>query len=276
MHESSQAALPGPVPTTWRALAGALRWSEPAAVVLGMVLTWELAARSGLLPTEDFPPATAIFGAFLSDVQGPGLWVGVGASMEAWALGMLIVVAVGVPVGMLLGASAISYKLSYITLEFVRTLPGIAALPILMFAYGVSQQLVIALVVLAGLWPLLIQSMYGMHDVDPVAVATAKVYGVRGFRRLLLVDLRSCLPYIATGLRVSGTFALIFAIAASLVIGGQGLGDAMAQAARIGDRPLLFARVLTCGLLGLAVTFSLVALERRALRWHPSQRKAIR
>lgn len=269
-------ALPGPVPKTWRALAGALRWSEPASVVLGMVLAWELATRSGLLPTEDFPPATAIFGAFLSDVQGPDLWVGVGASMEAWALGMLIVVAVGVPVGMLLGASAISYKLSYLTLEFVRTLPGIAALPILMFAYGVSQQLVIALVVLAGLWPLLIQSMYGMHDVDPVAVATAKVYGVRGLRRLLLVDLRSCLPYIATGLRVSGTFALIFAIAASLVIGGQGLGDAMAQAARIGDRPLLFARVLTCGLLGLAVTFSLVALERRALRWHPSQRKAIR
>lgn len=273
MFESTQVGAADPA--RWRngMPSRVLRWSEPALVVLGVVLAWEITARSGLLPTEDFPPATAIFRAFASDLRHADLWVGIRASMEAWLLGMLIVVVVGVPVGMLLGASTICYRLSYLTLEFVRTLPGIAALPILMFAYGVGQPLVIALVVLAGLWPLLIQSMYGMHDVDPVAVATAQVYGVHGLRRFLLVDVRSCLPYIATGLRVAGTLGLLFAIAASLVIGGQGLGDAMAQATRIGDRSLLFARVLDCGLLGIGVTMGLVAFERRALRWHPSQRK---
>ncbi|WP_280460042.1 ABC transporter permease [Nocardia carnea] len=245
------------------------------AVVIGAVLVWELTARSGLLPPEDFPAATTISRAFLADLRSAELWDGIRASLEAWGIGMLIVVAIALPAGMLLGASVITYRLSYLTLEFIRTLPGIAALPILMFTYGVSQQLVVALVVLAGLWPLLIQTMYGMHDVDPIAIASAKVYGVRGWRRFLLVDLRSCLPYIATGLRVSGTFALIFAIAASLIIGGQGLGDAMAQAARIGDRPLLYARVLTCGLLGLCLTLGLAALERRALRWHSSQRGVV-
>ncbi|MWA04931.1 ABC transporter permease subunit [Actinomadura sp. LD22] len=259
-----------------RALLDALRWAEPGGVVVVAVLAWEITSRAGLLPRRDFPPATRILSAFLTDIRQRELWTGVGASMRAWVLGMLVIIAIGVPVGMLLGSSSVSYKLTYLTLEFIRTLPGIAALPILMFAYGVGQPLVISLVVLAGIWPLLIQSMYGMHDIDPVAVATAKVYGVGRVRRFALVDLPSCAPYIATGLRVSGTFALIFAIGASLVVGGQGLGDAMAEAARVGDRSLLFARVLACGLLGLGVALTLLALERRALRWHASQREAAR
>jgi len=274
--QSSKVATPPVATPAGRSLSDVLRWAEPAVVVLGLALVWEVVSRTGILPTEDFPPATGILGAFLTDIRSAELWTGIGASMRAWALGMVIVIALGVPGGMLLGASSISYRLTYLTIEFIRTLPGIAALPILMFAYGVGQPLVISLVVLAGIWPLLIQSMYGMRDIDPVAVATAKVYGVSRIRRVTLVDLPSCLPYLASGLRVSGTFALIFAIAASLIIGGQGLGDAMAEAARIGDRPLLFARVFTSGLLGLAVTFGLLALERRLLRWHPAQRQATR
>jgi NitT/TauT family transport system permease protein len=277
MHAQPGVAVGGePARSSRRALLHALRWAEPAGAVVVMILAWELTSRAGFMPSQDFPPATDILGAFLTDIRGADLWIGIAASMRAWALGMLIVVAIGVPVGMLLGASSLSYKLTYLTVEFIRTLPGIAALPILMFAYGVGQPLVISLVVLAGLWPLLIQSMYGMHDIDPVTVATTQVYGVSRSRRFVLVDLPSCMPYIATGLRISGTFALIFAIAASLVVGGQGLGDAMAEAARIGDRSLLFARVFACGLLGLAVTLSLLALERRSLRWHPSQRQVSR
>ncbi|WP_183408258.1 ABC transporter permease [Nocardioides pocheonensis] len=227
-----------------------------------------------VLPREDFPPVTAILQALVSDLQTSELWAAVGASMEAWVLGMLVVVSIGVPVGMLLGASSISYRMSYLTLEFVRTIPGIAALPILLFIYGIGQDLTVSFVVLAALWPLLIQAMYGMRDVDPVAIETAKVYGVGHIRRVLLVDLPSCLPYLSTGLRLSGTFALIFAIATSLIVGGEGLGAEMARAAVVGDRPLLYARVLLTGLIGLVVALGLTTLERRTLRWHVSQRGA--
>jgi len=255
-----------------RTANGVLRWVEPTLAVVALALVWELASRTGILPREDFPPVTHIASAWFHDIVGPELWAGIAASMTAWAIGMAIVVVVGVPLGMLLGTSKISYQMSYLTLEFIRTLPAIAALPLLLFIYGIGQELTVALVVLAALWPLLIQSMYGMHDVDPIAVSTARVYGVGRTRRFFLVDLPSCMPYIATGLRISGTFGLIFAIAASLLVGGEGLGAAMTNAAMVGDRALLYARVLTTGLLGLAVTFALVLLERRTLRWHSSQR----
>jgi len=241
---------------------------------LGLAAAWQLVSQLEVLPSEDFPPVTEILSALVADLQTSDLWAGVAASMTAWLLGMLLVISIGVPVGMLLGRSSISYRLSYLTLEFIRTIPGIAALPLLLFTYGIGQELTVAFVVLAALWPLLIQTMYGMRDIDPVAVATVRVYGVRRIRRLILVDLPSCLPYISTGLRLSGTFALIFAIATSLIVGGDGLGAEMAEAASIGDRPLLYARVLVTGLIGLVVTFSLTAFERRTLRWHTSQRGA--
>jgi len=251
------------------------RWSrlaEPALVVVALAACWQAVSELDVLPSEDFPPVTAILQALVNDLQTSELWAAVGASMESWLLGMLLVVSIGVPVGMLLGASSISYRMSYLTLEFIRTIPGIAALPILLFIYGIGQELTVSFVVLAALWPLLIQAMYGMRDIDPLAIETAKVYGVGRIRRLLLVDLPSCLPYLSTGLRLSGTFALIFAIATSLIVGGEGLGAEMAQAAVIGDRPLLYARVLLTGLIGLVVALGLTTLERRTLRWHVSQR----
>lgn len=250
------------------------RWAEPTLVVVALGAFWQAVSVLNVLPSEDFPPATAILQALVNDLQTSELWAAVGASMESWLLGMLLVVSIGVPVGMLLGASSIPYRMSYLTLEFIRTIPGIAALPLLLFTYGIGQELTVSFVVLAALWPLLIQAMYGMRDIDPVAIETAKVYGVGRIRRLLLVDLPSCLPYLSTGLRLSGTFALIFAIATSLIVGGEGLGAEMAQAAIIGDRPLLYARVLLTGLIGLVVALGLTTLERRTLRWHVSQRGA--
>lgn len=249
-----------------------VRAGEPALVVLALIAVWETVARLELIPREDFPLASTIGAAFIGDLQSSALWQGVAASMQAWGLGMLIVVAVGVPTGMLLGASTISYRLSYLTLEFIRTLPGIAALPLLLFVFGIGLELTVALVVLAALWPVLIQSMYGMRDIDPISVAATQVFGVGRFRRFFLVDVPSCTPHIATGLRISGTFALIFAIATSLVVGGEGLGAAMAEAASIGDRPLVYARVLAAGLLGLLITGALTAIERKTMSWHPSKR----
>jgi NitT/TauT family transport system permease protein len=277
-HMDARTTTLGPVAGVragWSA-GSVLRWGEPALAVIALALVWELASRTGLLPREDFPPVTDILSAWLRDLTGPTLWSGIASSMTAWAVGMGIVVVVAVPLGMLLGASKVSYQMSYLTVEFVRTLPAIAALPLLLFIYGIGQELAVALVVLAALWPLLIQSMYGMHDVDPIAVSTARVYGVGRLRRFFLVDLPSCMPYIATGLRISGTLGLIFAIAASLLVGGEGLGAEMSAAAMAGDRALLYARVLTTGLLGLAVTVALVLLERRTLRWHSSQRAVAR
>jgi ABC-type nitrate/sulfonate/bicarbonate transport system permease component len=252
------------------------KWSnvaEPLLVVLLFLAVWEIASRTGLVSTRDVPPISTILATMVLDLQTPQLWHGVGVTMGAWALGLAVVVVVAVPIGIVLGTSHIAYRSTYLTLEFFRTIPSIAALPILVFLYGTGFQLTLVLVIITAIWPLLIQTTHGVHDVDPVMKDMGRVYGLNRFRQFTQIVLPSAAPYLGTGLRLSGTLALILSIAASLVAGGEGLGELIVSAAESARMPLMYSRVLLAGLIGLIVTSLLLALESRLLHWHPSHRK---
>lgn len=247
---------------------------EPALVVVCVLALWETLSRTGVVFERALPPPTRVADALVDDVQTAYLWDSVWLTAKAWALGMGIVVLVAIPLGILLGLSRLAMRYTLLTLEFLRAIPSIAALPILMLLYGIGFKLTVVLVILGSIWPLLIQSAYGAQDVDPVARDTARVYGVGKFRRLRLVVLPTAAPYIGTGLRLSGVIAMILAVAATLIVGGGGLGTAIAQAEQSGQTALMFDRIFVAGVLGLVVTITLSALERRLLRWHPSMREA--
>jgi ABC-type nitrate/sulfonate/bicarbonate transport system permease component len=121
---------------------------------------------------------------------------------------------------------------------------------------------------------LLVQTMYGVRDVDPIAVDTARSFGVGRPERLLRITLPSSVPYIATGMRISSTVALILAFTAELFMGTPGLGQKVNVAQAYGLTDQLYALAIAVGFLGLAIHLAFSALERRALRWHPSQRTA--
>jgi ABC-type nitrate/sulfonate/bicarbonate transport system permease component len=125
----------------------------------------------------------------------------------------------------------------------------------------------------AAFWPLLIQTYYGMHDVDPVTVDTARSFGLGRLARLRRVELPSAVGFIATGLRISLTVALILVVTAQLVIGVPGLGKDISIAQAGGDVPATYALVIATGILGWILNTAASAGERRLLRWHPSQRR---
>jgi ABC-type nitrate/sulfonate/bicarbonate transport system permease component len=129
------------------------------------------------------------------------------------------------------------------------------------------------LVVFAASWPLLIQTLYGVRDVDPVAVDTARAYGLSRSTRFFRLTLPSALPYIATGLRISSATALILAVTAELVIGSPGLGAEIAVAEASGATALVYALIGATGLLGWVLNGAFSRFERRLLHWHASQRR---
>ena len=114
--------------------------------------------------------------------------------------------------------------------------------------------------------------MYGVRDVDPIAVDTARSFGVPRYERLLRITLPSALPYIVTGLRIASTVALILAFTAELFMGTPGLGQMLNYAEAYGLTTVEYALALATGFLGVAIHFAMAAVERRVLRWHPSHR----
>lgn len=265
--------------STPRSKAGLTRWQrigEPALVVLGVIGAWELLTRTGVLPAEDLPPASVIAAAFIGDIQQVRVWEGLGATLTSWAIGLAASVIVGIPAGLLLGSSQISYRLFQPSLEFIRTIPSIAALPLLILLLGTrGYKLAAAMTFLGAVWPIMIQTMYGVRDVDPTTKDAGRAYGLGPFQLFTRIVLPSAFPYIATGLRLGAIVGLLLAVAASLIAGGTGIGFLIVNASFSGVPELVYARIVLTGIVGLGVTLLLVAIENRLLFWHASHRRTV-
>jgi ABC-type nitrate/sulfonate/bicarbonate transport system permease component len=118
----------------------------------------------------------------------------------------------------------------------------------------------------------LVQVLYGVQDVDPVARDTARSYRFSRWGRVRHVVWPTALPYVMTGLRLASAVALVLAVTSELIIGAPGLGQQIALAQSGAAVPDLYALVVVTGLVGIAINFLFRWAERRVLSWHPSVR----
>jgi NitT/TauT family transport system permease protein len=243
-----------------RGLAGAL--------VLFAVL--ELLTRAELVNPTYLPPASTILlttGGILADAE---FLAHVGGTLLAWGIGLLVAAAIAIPLGLLLGSSRRSRLAAMTAIEFLRPIPSVALIPLVILLRGRGLDMKVILVVYASVWPILFNTIYGMREVDPLARDTARAYGLGRLATLWNVSFRSASPFIYTGVRVSAGIALILAISAELIAGG-GLGIGTWMIANSGTgvpREYLYAAIVVAGLIGLAINGAMVAGERRLFAWH--------
>jgi ABC-type nitrate/sulfonate/bicarbonate transport system permease component len=250
----------------------ALRLAALAAA-LGL---WQGLSAAGVIRKDEFPSMTATAAALWHQADSAMLWTAVGQTVQGWAIGLAIGAAAALAVGTLIGRNAFAYRSVIGVIEFFKAIPVIAILPVALVLWGATLTMKFALVAFAVFWPLAIQVCYGVRALDPVAIDTAAVLGVRGLRRLAVVTLPSAAPFIATGMRVAVAVALIVDMIAELIGGGSGIGGRILIAQNAGPDayPVMYAYIVVAGILGvlLAGTFSLA--ERYLLHWHESHRLA--
>ena len=207
----------------------------------------------------------AVSGQFLSDVA---------ATVGAWALGLAIAVAVAVPAGVVLGSLPGVRAATRAMVEFLRPIPSVALIVLVGLILGPGLRMNVTLIVYAAIWPVLFNTIYGLDDVDPVARETLRAFGFGRLGVITLVDLPSASPFIATGIRLASSIAIILNISTGYLTGrisGNGIGAFIAEAnTGAGNTSLVLAAALWAGLLGLAANAVLVWGERRVLRWHHS------
>jgi ABC-type nitrate/sulfonate/bicarbonate transport system permease component len=270
---ASTVAVTGRTRPTFATAAG--RMAPFVVTVLSIaagLLVWELVSRSGLISEDDLPAMTTTFNELWSMMHTREFWVAFGETVRGWALGLGIATLLAVPIGVLLGSSEFANRALRVPVEFLRPIPSAALIPLLFLTLGTTLKSEVFLATFGAFWPLLVQTIYGVRGVDPVALDTARSFGVGRFERLYRIKLPSAVPYIATGLRISSAVSLILAFTAELFMGTGGLGQIMNVAESFGLTVQVYALALATGFLGLAIYVLFSAFERWALRWHPSQR----
>jgi len=232
----------------------------------------EVVPRSGLVSANYLPPTSRIAGA-LAELLGEGrFWTAVTDTLRGWFLGLAIAVALGVVVGFVLGTVPVLREFTASTVEFLRPIPSVALIPLAVLLFGTELSSVLLLVVYAAFWQVLVQVLYGVRDVDPVARDTAYSFGLGRWTRIRHLLWPTALPYLLTGIRLAAAVALILAITAELIIGAPGLGNEINRAQSGGAVDSMYALIIVTGLLGVAVNVLARRLERAVLSWHPSVR----
>lgn len=199
-------------------------------------------------------------------------WAAIGSTLTSALIGFALSVVIGVPLGLVIGSVRPIEKSTTFLIDFGRTLPGVAILPIVLLLYGSTRQMVLVLVIFSALWPILVQSMYAAQQLSPQVRQVAKSYRLTMGDRIRSVYIPSSMPFIMTGLRISATISLLISISSEFLGGANGLGQRLANMLIINDNDRLFVYVFTAALLGVLLNVILTAAQRRILWWHPSER----
>ncbi|MGN6405581.1 ABC transporter permease [Sinomonas sp.] len=251
---------------------------KPLAAGVGGVavalLLWQAAsaarAAGGSLPSV---------GSVAIDLGGlassPDFWSALAQTVGIALLGLAASAIGGIVVGILVGSFEPVRYATRAALEFLKPIPPIVILPLVVLILGPTGQMSWFLVFLGCLLPIVMQTVDGVHSTDPVARDTARSYGMKPAEILVRIVLPSAMPYIGTALRVSAPAALIITVVAGLLGGGPGLGQSLYLAQAGGDYPTLYALVIVLGVLGLLFQLGTRVAERRLLHWHESYREVV-
>ncbi len=243
-----------------------------AAGLAAFLALGEAVPRLGLVKEAYFPPTSRIAGALVDELSDAAFWTALGDTLTGWALGLAIASCAGIVAGVVISVVPYLKEATASTIEFLRPIPSVALIPLAVLLYGTELRSVLLLVVYASFWQVLIQTLYGVQDVDPVAEETARSYGLGTWARIRHVLWPTALPYVMTGVRLAAAVALILAVTAELVIGAPGLGRLIGVAQSSQAVPEMYALIVVTGLLGLLINVGARSVERRALAWHLSVR----
>jgi NitT/TauT family transport system permease protein len=252
------------------------RWLRGLLGAAALFAILEALTRAELVNPIYLPPASAILLTVVRILADPEFLANVGGTMLAWTIGMLVAMAIAIPLGLLLGSSWRSYLAATTAIEFLRPIPSVALIPLVIILRGRGLDMKVILIVYASVWPILFNTIYGMREVDPLAKDTARAFGLGRLAILWKVSLRSAAPFIYTGIRISAAIALILAISTELIAGGGlGIGTWMIANSETGvPREFLYAGIVVTGLIGLLLNTLLVTGEHRLFAWHQRVRAA--
>ncbi|WP_293854934.1 ABC transporter permease [uncultured Alsobacter sp.] len=232
-----------------------------------LLAAWWSVTALALVP-RTFLPAPALAWAALVRGWTVGDLAGQTAQTVLRMLGgWLLASLAGVALGSLVGLSATARRYLGPSLAFMRALPASAVIPVAIAFAGLSPGMVLGVVAFGSLWPTLLSTVHGFATIDPRLRDVASALHMSNAAFVWKIGLPNALADILTGMRLSMTVALILSVTGEMLAAQQGLGQAILLAARSFRSADLFAGLILLGVIGIASTLVLAAVERRCLRW---------
>jgi len=252
------------------------RTTRGLAGLAACLLLWEAASRLGLVDARYVPPPSLVLTRLAMLLGERDFLADAVSTLLSWAIALGLAAVIGVLAGLLFGAVPGLRTIAGPVVEFLRPLPSVALIPLVISLLGSDSQAKITLAVFAATWPIMVNTSYALGEVDPQVIAAARAHQVSGWRLLSGVTLPAIAPFVLTGIRFSASVTLIVLVSTEFLTGGGiGVGQFVYISGTTGGRmDVVLAGTLFIGLFGALANAALLGVQRRWIPWAPPEGSA--
>ena len=265
------------IPTAWKPPAATGRavpqrspWFRllPLAGPIGLFIVWDLAVRFGLIKAILLPLPFDTLVALVKGLAGGPLLIDFLVTLRRTLEAFVIAAVIGVPLGVLLGSNERAYRSVEFLIDFFRSTPSSALIPLFLMIFGVTDINKVAIAAFGALLIVVFNSAYGVLNARKQRVMAARVMGASRWQIFKDVLIWESLQPSFVGLRSAVSMALVIVIVAEMFIGSDtGLGHRIIDAQQVMNVRDMYASILAAGALGYLLNLLFLGLEKRLIHW---------
>jgi NitT/TauT family transport system permease protein len=231
-------------------------------------LLWEAIARADLVNPLFFPRASDVFSALYNGFADGTILPQLAHSLSNLLIGLVIAAAIGIPVGLLMGASRIADLVLSPYVWAMTSLPRVALVPLLILILGFGNAMQLTIIVLSAVFPIMVNCMAGVKTVDPSLLRAGRVFGADRIQMYTKVILPFTLPFVIAGVNQGIARGLVGMLIGELLGGGgNGLGFLLDRASQQFDSATLYGVLILLAVMAVALVQTMRVVERRAAPW---------
>lgn len=236
-------------------------------VPLAILLLWAAGSELELFNSYIIPHPAKVFKTALSLFKSGVLAKHLGTSLFRVLAGFAITFSIAFPMAVLVGLNKKTYDCLSPFLEFVRHIPPIAMIPLLILWFGIGETSKIAVIILATFFPIFINTVNGISGCDIKLVEVGRTYGFSKWQTLVKIILPQALPSIFAGMQLGLGYSWRSLMGAELIAASSGIGYMIIEAEQLSRIDIIFVGILVIGTLGCGIDYFFLKASNRLLMW---------
>ncbi|HWR42404.1 ABC transporter permease [Sporomusa sp.] len=232
-----------------------------------IMLLWLVVSRLKLVSFYIMPPPEQVFATVLTLLDKGVLLKHLSVSFYRVISGFLFSFLLAFPLAVLLGINRQFEPFINPPLEFVRHIPPLACIPLLILWFGIGEASKLAVIILAAFFPIFLNTINGIRHCDQKLLEVGDAFGLSACEKFLKIILPATLPFIIIGMRLGLGYSWRALIGAELVAASAGIGYMILDAEQISRSDIVIIGILTIGTIGYIIDYLFLKITQYGMPW---------
>jgi sulfonate transport system permease protein len=246
--------------------------TKPYLIILLLLFLWTVGSFLGLFNAYLIPPPWKVAKTAWKLILNGELIRHMATSFSRVIIGFAITICLAFPMGLLVGLHKGSRAIWEPPLNFLRHIPPLAMIPMLILWFGIGESAKMAIIILSGFFPVFLNTASGVANCDPKLVEVGETLGYRPVNRLMHIILPAALTSILVGLQLGIGYSWRALVGAELLAAASGLGYMIIEAQQLSRPDTVIVGIIAIGLLGLLIDVVFDCFCNRLMPWRKEEK----